>query len=69
MKTVKTSEWYISENKKGDNKYWRLHILKLGVDFYTQTEWYQISVTGKKTKPLVSEPYFCAPTNGGRANE
>jgi len=69
MQTIKTSDWLISENKKGDNKYWRLHILKLGVDFYTQTEWYQISVTGKKTKPLVSEPYFCAPTNVGRANE
>ncbi len=27
MQTIKTSDWLISENKKGDNKYWRLHIL------------------------------------------
>lgn len=69
MKTIKTSDWLISENKKGDNKYWRLHILAEEDDFYTQTEWYQVSTKGKETKKQLSEPYYCAPTNVGRANE
>ncbi len=69
MKTVKTSEWLISENKAGGAKYWCLHMLQLGQDFYTQTEWYQISKTGRETKRQVSEPYYAAPTNEGRANE
>jgi ATP-dependent DNA ligase len=69
MKTVKTSEWLVSENKAGGAKYWCLHMLQLGQDFYTQTEWYQISKTGRETKRQVSEPYFAAPTNVGRANE
>ena len=69
MKTVKTSEWLVSENKAGGAKYWCLHMLQLGQDFYTQTEWYQISKTGRETKRQVSEPYYAAPTNEGRANE
>jgi DNA ligase-1 len=69
MQTIKTSDWLISENKKGDNKYWRLHILADGDDFYTCTEWYQISSTGKETKKQLSAPYYCEPTNVGRANE
>lgn len=69
MKTVKTSDWYISENKNGGAKYWRLHILALGGDYYTQTEWYQISKTGRETKRQTSEAYYAEPTNVGRANE
>lgn len=69
MKIVKSSDWYISENKAGGAKFWRLHILTLGGDYYTQTEWYQISKTGRETKRQTSEPYFAAPTNVGRANE
>ena len=69
MKTVKTSEWLISENKAGGEKFWRLHIVKDGTDYYTQTEWYQISKTGRETKKQMSEPYFAEPTNVGRSNE
>ena len=69
MKTVKTSDWYISENKNGGAKFWRLHILRDGNDYHTQTEWYQISKTGRETKKQLSEPYYAAPTNVGRANE
>lgn len=69
MKTVKTSDWLISENKAGGAKFWRLHILRDGNDYYTQTSWYQISKTGRETKKQLSEPYYAAPTNVGRANE
>jgi DNA ligase-1 len=69
MKIVKSSEWLISENKNGGEKFWRLHIVKDGANYYTQTEWYQISKTGRETKRQTSEPYFAAPTNVGRANE
>jgi hypothetical protein len=69
MKTVKTSEWFISENKAGGAKYWRLHITQDGSDYYTHAEWYQISKSGRETKRQESEPYFAAPTNEGRANE
>ncbi len=69
MKIVKSSEWLISENKAGGEKFWRLHIVKDGSDYYTQTEWYQISKTGRETKKQTSEPYFAEPTNVGRSNE
>ena len=69
MNIVKSSEWYISENKAGNEKYWRLHILRDGNDYYTQTEWYQMGKLGSATKTQTSEPYFAAPTNVGRANE
>jgi ATP-dependent DNA ligase len=69
MKIVKSSDWLISENKAGGEKYWRLHIVKDGSDYYTQTEWYQISKTGRETKRQTSEPYYAAPTNVGRSNE
>jgi hypothetical protein len=68
-KIIKTSEWLISENKNGGEKFWRLHIVQEGKNFYTQTEWYQISKTGRETKKQTSEPYFAEPTNVGRANE
>lgn len=29
MKIVKSSEWLISENKAGGEKFWRLHITNL----------------------------------------
>jgi ATP-dependent DNA ligase len=69
MKIIKSSDWLISENKAGGEKFWRLHIVKDGSDYYTQTEWYQISKTGRETKRQTSEPYFAAPTNVGRSNE
>jgi DNA ligase-1 len=69
MKIVKSSEWLISENKAGGEKFWRLHIVKDGTDYYTQTEWYQISKTGRETKKQMSEPYYAEPTNVGRSNE
>lgn len=69
MKTIKTSDWLISENKAGGKKFWRLHILRDGDEYYTQTEWYQITATGKESKKQLSEPYYAAPTNVGRANE
>ena len=69
MKIIKSSEWLISENKAGGEKFWRLHIVKDGSDYYTQTEWYQISKTGRETKKQMSEPYFAEPTNVGRSNE
>ena len=69
MKNVKSSEWLISENKAGGEKFWRIHIVKDGSDYYTQTEWYQISKTGRETKKQTSEPYFAEPTNVGRSNE
>jgi len=69
MKIVKSSDWLISENKNGGEKFWRLHIVKDGNDYYTQTEWYQISKTGRETKKQMSEPYFAEPTNVGRSNE
>jgi DNA ligase-1 len=69
MNIVKSSEWLISENKAGGEKFWQLHILRDGDNYYTQTSWYQISKTGKETKRQLSEPYAAAPTNVGRANE
>ena len=69
MKSVKSSEWYISENKAGLQKFWRLHVLRDGDTYFTQTEWYQISKTGKETKRQTSEPYETTPTNVGRSNE
>jgi len=69
MQVVKSSDWLISENKNGGEKFWRLHIIKDGVDYYTQTEWYQISKTGRETKKQKSEPYYAEPTNVGRSNE
>ena len=68
MKIIKSSDWLISENKAGGEKFWRLHIVKDGSDYYTQTEWYQITKLGRATKVQTSEPYFAAPTNEGRAN-
>jgi ATP-dependent DNA ligase len=68
MNTVKSSDWLISENKAGGEKFWRLHILQDGDNYYTQTEWYQISKLGSATKSQTSEPYFAEPTNEGRAN-
>ena len=65
MKIVKSSEWLISENKAGGEKFWRLHIVKDGSDYYTQTEWYQITKLGRATKVQTSEPYFAEPTNVG----
>jgi len=80
MKNLKSSDWLISENKAGNRKFWRLHILQddsaydegrraATINFYTQTEWYQLTKTGRETKKQQSEPYFAAPTNVGRANE
>jgi len=69
MNNVKSSEWLISENKNGGEKFWRLHVVRDGDEYYTQTEWYQISKTGRETKRQFSDPYFAAPTNVGRANE
>lgn len=69
MKIIKSSDWLISENKNGGEKFWQLHILRDGNDYYTQTSWYQISKTGRETKMQHSEPYYATPTNVGRANE
>ena len=80
MKIIKSSDLLISENKAGNRKFWQLHILQddtaydegrrvARVDFYTQSEWYQLTKTGRETKKQKSEPYFAAPTNVGRANE
>ena len=69
MKIVKSSDWLISENKNGGEKFWRLHIVKDGSDYYTQTEWYQITKSGRTSKQQMSEPYYAAPTNVGRSNE
>lgn len=68
MKIIKSSDWLIGENKNGGKKFWRLHILQDGADYFTQTEWYQLTKTGRETKRQLSEPYFAAPTNEGRAN-
>ena len=69
MKTIKSSDWYTSENKSGGERFWRLHITQEYDMYYTQAEWYQVSKKGKETKKLLSEPYYAAPTNVGRANE
>lgn len=69
MKTYQSSDWLISENKAGLSKFWRLHILQDGDNYYTQTEWYQVTKTGATSVAQTSEPYFAAPTNVGRANE
>lgn len=69
MKIIKSSDWLISENKNGGEKFWRLHIVKDGSDYYTQTEWYQITKSGRTSKQQMSEPYYAAPTNVGRSNE
>ncbi len=70
MDMVKSSDWLISENKAGMEKFWRLHILcDDNESYYTQTEWYQITKTGRATETQFSEPYYCAPTNVGRSNE
>lgn len=66
---IKSSDWYISENKAGLRKFWRIHILKSATEYFTQTEWYQLTKTGRETKKQLSEPYFAEPTNVGRANE
>lgn len=69
MKIVKSSDWLIGENKNGGEKFWQLHILRDGDNYYTQTSWYQITKLGRATKSQTSEPYFAAPTNVGRSNE
>lgn len=69
MKTYQSSDWLVSENKAGLSKFWRLHILQDGDNYYTQTEWYQVTKTGATSVAQKSEPYFAAPTNVGRANE
>jgi len=71
MKIIKSSDWLISENKAGGEKFWRLHILQDNKEggFYTQTEWFQISKTGRETKRQFSSPYYAEPTNVGRSNE
>jgi DNA ligase-1 len=69
MQTIKSSDWLISENKAGLQKFWRLHIVQDGEDFYTQSEWYQITATGAESVKQKSVPNFSAPTNVGRANE
>ena len=69
MKIVKSSEWLISENKVGNKKFWRLHIVRDGEHYHTQTEWYSITTTGKESKKQLSEPYYAQPTNVGRANQ
>lgn len=68
MKIIKSSDWLIGENKNGGKKFWRLHILRDGEEYYTQTEWYQLTKTGRETKRQLSDPYFATPTNEGRAN-
>lgn len=69
MQKVKSSDWLISENKVGNKKFWRLHIVRDGEHFHTQTEWYSITTTGKESKKQLSEPYYAQPTNVGRANQ
>ena len=69
MKIIKSSDLLISENKAGNRKFWRLHILQDNTNFYTQSEWFQLTKTGRETKKQTSDPYFAAPTNVGRANE
>ena len=69
MNVIKSSDWLISENKAGGEKFWQVHILSEGDNYYTQTSWYQISKTGRETKRQTSDAYFAAPTNVGRANE
>jgi ATP-dependent DNA ligase len=69
MQKVKSSNWLISENKVGNRKFWRLHIVRDGEHYHTQTEWYSITTTGKESKKQLSEPYYAQPTNVGRANQ
>lgn len=69
MQIIKSSDWLISENKAGLQKFWRLHIVHDGVDYFTQSEWYQITSTGAESVKQVSVPNFASPTNVGRANE
>ena len=69
MQKVKSSDWLISENKAGNKKFWRLHIVRDGEHYHTQTEWYSITTTGKESKKQLSEPYYAQPTNVGRANQ
>ena len=69
MQIIKTSNWLISENKAGLQKFWRLHITRDEDNFYTQSEWYQITSTGMESVKQLSVPYITEPTNVGRANE
>lgn len=69
MQVVKQSDWLIAENKNGGRKYWRLYMTQYNDKYYTQTHWYQITKTGRASKEQYSDPYYCAPTNVGRANE
>ena len=69
MQKVKSSDWLISENKAGNKKFWRLHIVRDGEHYHTQTEWYSITTTGKESKKQLSEPYYAQPKNVGRANQ
>mgnify|MGYP003335312217 FL=1 len=69
MQKVKSSDWLISENKVGNKKFWRLHIVRDGEHYHTQTEWYSITTTGKESKKQLSEPYYAQPKNVGRANQ
>jgi DNA ligase-1 len=69
MEMVKSSDWLIGENKSGGKKFWRLHIVRDSNKYYTQSEWYQLTKTGRETKRQTSEPYYAAATNEGRSNE
>lgn len=69
MKEVATSNWLVSENKKGDAKFWQIAVVTPDDEkFYTTTRWYQITSTGEKSVVQESEPYYAEPTNVGRAN-
>jgi len=68
MNIVKSNPVLINENKSGLRKFWKLHILQDGDNFYTQTSWWQETKNGESVEQF-SEPYFCEPTNVGRSNE
>jgi ATP-dependent DNA ligase len=66
---IKSSPVLVGETKKNTDKFWRCHIVSDGGSFATQTEFWQVTSTGKQSKVQFSTPFVSYPTNVGRANE
>lgn len=69
MTNIKSSPVLTAKNKAGGTKYWRLHIVRDGAKFYTQTSWSQDLTDGQRSVEQFSEPYYCEPKHVGMSNE
>ncbi len=70
FKVVKKSPLLVSKTRTGEDKFWCLMIVTDNdKDFYTQTESYHNTKSGKPSKSVSSIPYICIAKSIGRSNE